>query len=196
MFLDIRLGCLKSLEATNALAFCNSLLPTSMASKLECFSSASLFRIIKCNTLAYLHIHKLQKIKCFECSPKDCILNTSFPLWIKNGPNMLSCCTTLGWNSLPGTNTTTYWAHSKVIKKMKCCERKPWWHLFGISCVTTDNFCFYLKNRLIQTSQTGGQQYNDTSPFSIPCLMLWILPQGVFRFKLKWNFVKFWHWKI
>jgi hypothetical protein len=28
---------------------------------------------------------------------------------------------------------------------------------FGISCMATDNFCFYLKNRLIQTSQTGGQ---------------------------------------
>jgi len=33
--------------------------------------------------------------------------------------------------------------------------------------MTTDNFCFYLQNRLIQTSQTGGQQYSDTSPFSI-----------------------------
>ncbi len=32
----------------------------------------------------------------------------------------------------------------------------------------TDNFCFYLQNRLIQTSQTGGQRYCDTSPFSIP----------------------------
>jgi hypothetical protein len=40
---------------------------------------------------------------------------------------------------------------------------------FGISCMTADNFCFYLQNRLIQTSQTGGQWYNDTSPFSIPC---------------------------
>ncbi len=40
---------------------------------------------------------------------------------------------------------------------------------FGISCMTTDNFCFYLQNRLIQTSQTGGQPYSDTSPFSIPC---------------------------
>ncbi len=38
---------------------------------------------------------------------------------------------------------------------------------FGISCMTTDNFCFYLQNRLIQTSQTGGQWYNDTSPFRI-----------------------------
>jgi hypothetical protein len=25
-----------------------------------------------------------------------------------------------------------------------------------------------LQNRLIQTSQTGGQLYSDTSPFSIP----------------------------
>ncbi len=32
--------------------------------------------------------------------------------------------------------------------------------------MTSDNF--YLQNRLIQTSQTGGQQYSDTSPFSIP----------------------------
>ncbi len=34
--------------------------------------------------------------------------------------------------------------------------------------MTTDNFCFYLQNRQIQTSQTGGQWYSDTSPFSIP----------------------------
>jgi hypothetical protein len=34
--------------------------------------------------------------------------------------------------------------------------------------MTTDNFCVYLQNRLIQTSQTGGQWYSDTSPFSIP----------------------------
>jgi len=35
---------------------------------------------------------------------------------------------------------------------------------FGISCMTTDNFCFYLQNRLIQASKTGGQRYSDTSP--------------------------------
>jgi hypothetical protein len=34
--------------------------------------------------------------------------------------------------------------------------------------MTTDNFSFYLKSRPSQTSQTGGQQYSDTSPFSIP----------------------------
>ncbi len=41
---------------------------------------------------------------------------------------------------------------------------------FGISCMTTDHFCFHLENRLIQTSQTGGQLYSDTSPLSIPCM--------------------------
>jgi hypothetical protein len=32
----------------------------------------------------------------------------------------------------------------------------------------TDNFCFYFQNRLIQTSQTGGQQYSYTSPLVFP----------------------------
>jgi hypothetical protein len=35
--------------------------------------------------------------------------------------------------------------------------------------MTIANFWFYLQNRLIQMSQTGGQLYSDTSPFSIPC---------------------------
>jgi hypothetical protein len=40
--------------------------------------------------------------------------------------------------------------------------------------MTTDNFWFYLQNRLIQTSQTGGQWYSDTSPFSIPWTGQWV----------------------
>ncbi len=36
---------------------------------------------------------------------------------------------------------------------------------FGISCMTSDNICFYLENGLIQTDQTGGQLCSDTSPF-------------------------------
>ena len=43
--------------------------------------------------------------------------------------------------------------------------------------MTTDNFCFYLQNRLVHTSQTGGQWYRDTSPFSIPWLNL-LLQEG------------------
>ncbi len=38
--------------------------------------------------------------------------------------------------------------------------------------MTTENFYFYLQNRLIQTSQIGGQWYSDTSHFSI----LWLSP--------------------
>ncbi len=37
--------------------------------------------------------------------------------------------------------------------------------------MTTDNFCFYLQNRLIQASKTGGQSYR--TPFSIPCARQW-----------------------
>ncbi len=33
--------------------------------------------------------------------------------------------------------------------------------------------CFYLQNRLVQTSQTGGQRYSDTSPLVFPgCVKL------------------------
>jgi hypothetical protein len=38
---------------------------------------------------------------------------------------------------------------------------------FGISFMTTDNF-FFLQNRLIQTSQTGGQRHSQTSPLVCP----------------------------
>jgi len=34
--------------------------------------------------------------------------------------------------------------------------------------MTTDIFYLYLQNRLIQISQTEGQQNTGTSPFSIP----------------------------
>jgi hypothetical protein len=39
---------------------------------------------------------------------------------------------------------------------------------FRISCMTSDNFCFCLQNRLIRTSQTGGQRYSDTSHLVFP----------------------------
>ncbi len=46
---------------------------------------------------------------------------------------------------------------------------------FGMGWMTTNNFCLYFRNRLIQTSQTGGQRYSDTSPFSVPWFMQGIL---------------------
>ncbi len=51
----------------------------------------------------------------------------------------------------------------------------------------TDNFCFYLQNRLIQTSQTGGQQYSDTSPFSIPWVMNFDDPMANFDFSIVYS---------
>jgi hypothetical protein len=38
--------------------------------------------------------------------------------------------------------------------------------------MATDDFSFYVQNRLIQTGQTGGIWYSDTSPFSIPWIQV------------------------
>jgi len=55
-----------------------------------------------------------------------------------------------------------------ILKGKYHCTIDLLFDWFGICCITTHNFCFYLQNRLIQTSQTGVQRYSDTSPFSIP----------------------------
>jgi hypothetical protein len=34
--------------------------------------------------------------------------------------------------------------------------------------MTTEIFCFYLQNKLIQNSPIEGQWYSDASPFNIP----------------------------
>ncbi len=66
----------------------------------------------------------------------------------------------------------------------------PLFDWFGISCMTTDNFCFQLQNRLIQTRKAGGQQYSDTSPFSIPCHIYLPVYLGILTQKeglVQWN---------
>jgi hypothetical protein len=45
----------------------------------------------------------------------------------------------------------------------------PFWLVWNQLYGNWHFFVFRLQNRLIQTSQTGGQRYSDTSPFSIPC---------------------------
>jgi len=52
----------------------------------------------------------------------------------------------------------------------------------------TDNFCFYLQNRLIQTSQAGGQWYSDTSLFSSPWPEYWTIISLLFLFSLMNDF--------
>jgi len=49
-----------------------------------------------------------------------------------------------------------------ILKGKYYCTVDLLFDWFLISCMTTDHFCFCLQNRLIQTSQTGGQQYSDT----------------------------------
>jgi len=41
---------------------------------------------------------------------------------------------------------------------------------FELVCLANKNKTCQLSYKLFQTSQTGGQLYSDTSPFSIPCL--------------------------
>ncbi len=45
--------------------------------------------------------------------------------------------------------------------------------LFGLVSFANNNKNCQLPYSCFQTSQTGGQWYNDTSPFSIPCLLYW-----------------------
>ncbi len=49
---------------------------------------------------------------------------------------------------------------------------------------------FYFQNRLIQTSQTGGQWYNDTTPFSIPWSIVRISPQTLGERKGQKSFMR------
>jgi hypothetical protein len=61
-----------------------------------------------------------------------------------------------------------FWGKNQGIQKgeVSLYHWPPAWLVWNQ--LTTDNFCFYLLHRLVQTSQTGGQWYSDTSPFSIP----------------------------
>ena len=49
-------------------------------------------------------------------------------------------------------------------------------------------FCLYLRNRLIQTSQTGAQWYIDTSPFTIPLIKSPVLtPTKLTNQEIAWS---------
>ena len=82
-----------------------------------------------------------------------------------------------------GLEVKSDWMFKQGILKGKYhCTIDLLFNWFGISCMTTDNFCFYLLNRLIQTSQKGGQWYSDTSPFSIPWHSHFCLPKSPLNF--------------
>jgi hypothetical protein len=54
--------------------------------------------------------------------------------------------------------------------------------------MTTDNFCLYSQNRLIQTGQTGGEWYSDASPFSFPWIQGRTQPSFVHRWRRRKKF--------
>jgi hypothetical protein len=87
----------------------------------------------------------------------------------------------VSWKHLPGTNTLA----RKYERGKYHCTIDLLFDWFGISCMINDNFCFYLQNRLIKNSQTGGQWYSDTSTFNIiPCFSF----RSTSRYLQYWNF--------
>jgi hypothetical protein len=84
--------------------------------------------------------------------------------------------------------------HQGILKGEYHCTVDLQFDGLGISCMATDNFCFCLQNRLIQTSQTGGQWYSDTSPFSIPGQH--ILTKGLFVLAESHNYVYLYKWDV
>jgi hypothetical protein len=61
------------------------------------------------NTLAYLANSEVRKsMKCCEFKSTKHIHNTPFSLQLMSRTNKLEYYITLGWKSLPGTNTLAY----------------------------------------------------------------------------------------
>ncbi len=65
------------------------------------------------------------------------------------------------WTNILTDRDKKQWFNQGILKGKYHCTIDLLFDWFGINR-------FYLQNRLIQTSQTGGQWYSDTSRFSIP----------------------------
>ncbi len=82
--------------------------------------------------------------------------------------------------------STFYWINlhlNKQFSHMVCCSREYWrgkYHCtvgllfdqFGLACFANKNKQIQFSYSWFQTSQTGGQRYSDTVPFSVPWLQL------------------------
>jgi hypothetical protein len=112
-------------------------------------------RVIAVSIFYQAETIKAMIINLVNCIAKHCGTSTS-----QNWRHLMNNLAVFG--ACVGSSDRNYSLPSQGILKGDLYD----W--FGISCVTNDNFCFYLQDRLIQTSQTGGQWYS--SPFSIPWL--------------------------
>ncbi len=59
--------------------------------------------------------------------------------------------------------------HQGILKGKYHCTIDLLLDWFGLVCFANKNKNCHLSYSWFQTDQTGGQQYSDTSPFSIPC---------------------------
>jgi hypothetical protein len=94
-------------------------------------------------TLTYWAYTKVMiTIRCCEYSHWDCIIVTSFSSKLIIRLNKRVCCITLGCKGLSETNTLTYWAYTKVMRTIRCCEYSLWY------CTHTTSFSSQLLIRL------------------------------------------------
>jgi hypothetical protein len=118
---------------------------------------------------------------------------------------------------LPWTNTLAYWAHSKVRKKMKCCE-------YGTSCVIIFVFntnplacmCLCLKQVSIFLKISKycigalyfdnfrnyypfavivGRDLKNNHTFNIKCFEKWLSSAYASEMRLSWHSLSFWERK-
>jgi hypothetical protein len=64
---------------------------------------------------------------------------------------------------------TYHTGNTKGGVSLYCCTVDLLFDWFGLVCFANKNINCQLLYSGFQTSQTGGQLYSDTSPFSIPC---------------------------
>ncbi len=74
------------------------------------------------------------------------------------------------WNPHSVTNNVLYHEPGNTKGGSITVPLTSCFDCFGLVCFENKNKNCQLSYSWFQTSQTGGQQYNDTSPFSIPCM--------------------------
>ncbi len=111
----------------------------------------------ECWELNYCCYAECQNAKCciFIVMPNVRMLSVAFFI-VMLRVIMLNGISSVSWH-LSDTSRVVLYICREFWRGKYHCTIDLLFDWFGISCMTTDNFCFYLQNGLIQTSQTGGQ---------------------------------------
>jgi hypothetical protein len=93
--------------------------------KLECYIIPDWKALEWMKILPYCaHLYITKKLKCCEKKSRGFIHNTTFSLYLMNGPNKLKCYITPDCKALQWMKILAFWANTYVTKIMKCCEHK------------------------------------------------------------------------